>query len=108
MGHAGAWTGLAEGTAESKHKALEAVGVTMVDHPAKFGGVMKDIMAKAGRNSGTVVSLPSIFELNHHLTKPRTNLQPKAPNAVPTIHSAVRNLLPIRAPNHPSRSALYT
>ncbi|KAF2273567.1 uncharacterized protein EI97DRAFT_435989 [Westerdykella ornata] len=50
MGHAGAWTGLGEGTAESKYKALESAGVTMVDHPAKFGGVMKEILAKSGRN----------------------------------------------------------
>ncbi|KAH3938642.1 hypothetical protein HBH53_248280 [Parastagonospora nodorum] len=50
MGHAGAWTGLGEGTAESKYKALENVGVTMVDHPAKFGGVMKEILAQSGRN----------------------------------------------------------
>ncbi|KAH7062005.1 succinyl-CoA ligase subunit alpha [Paraphoma chrysanthemicola] len=50
MGHAGAWQGLGEGTAESKRKALESVGVTMVDHPAKFGGVMKEILSQAGRN----------------------------------------------------------
>ncbi|USP76048.1 uncharacterized protein yc1106_03322 [Curvularia clavata] len=50
MGHAGAWVGLGEGTAASKYKALESAGVTMVDHPAKFGGVMKDILAKSGRN----------------------------------------------------------
>ncbi|KAI4934326.1 hypothetical protein J4E85_002182 [Alternaria conjuncta] len=50
MGHAGAWVGLGEGTAASKYKALEDAGVTMVDHPAKFGGVMKDILAKSGRN----------------------------------------------------------
>ncbi|OAL03913.1 succinyl-CoA ligase-like protein subunit alpha [Phaeosphaeriaceae sp. SRC1lsM3a] len=50
MGHAGAWTGLGEGTAESKAKALESVGVTMVDHPAKFGGVMKEILSQSGRD----------------------------------------------------------
>ncbi|RYO45434.1 hypothetical protein AA0113_g10435 [Alternaria arborescens] len=50
MGHAGAWVGLGEGTAASKYKALENAGVTMVDHPAKFGGVMKDILAKTGGN----------------------------------------------------------
>ncbi|KAI4636460.1 hypothetical protein J4E83_001415 [Alternaria metachromatica] len=50
MGHAGAWVGLGEGTAASKYKALEDAGVTIVDHPAKFGGVMKDILAKSGRN----------------------------------------------------------
>ncbi|KAF2738990.1 succinyl-CoA ligase-like protein subunit alpha [Polyplosphaeria fusca] len=50
MGHAGAWTGLGEGTSDSKSKALDRAGVTMVDHPAKFGSVMKDILAKSGRN----------------------------------------------------------
>ena len=55
-GHAGAWTGLGEGTSEVKYRALEAAGVTMVDHPAKFGGVMKDILAKSGRNVKKIVS----------------------------------------------------
>ncbi|KAF2009935.1 succinyl-CoA ligase-like protein subunit alpha [Aaosphaeria arxii CBS 175.79] len=50
MGHAGAWTGLGEGTSESKWKALSDAGVTMVDHPAKFGGVMKEILAQSGRD----------------------------------------------------------
>ncbi|KAJ8108772.1 hypothetical protein OPT61_g7941 [Boeremia exigua] len=52
-GHAGAWTGLGEGTSEVKYRALEAAGVTMVDHPAKFGGVMKDILARSGRTVET-------------------------------------------------------
>ena len=56
MGHAGAWAGLGEGNSEAKYKALERAGVTMVDHPAKFGGVMKDILAKAGRNVRKIVS----------------------------------------------------
>lgn len=55
MGHAGAWTGLGEGTAESKAKALESVGVTMVDHPAKFGGVMKEILSQSGRDVRKIV-----------------------------------------------------
>lgn len=59
-GHAGAWTGLGEGTSEVKYKALEAAGVTMVDHPAKFGGVMKDILAKSGRNVKQIVSHKNI------------------------------------------------
>jgi succinyl-CoA synthetase alpha subunit len=63
MGHAGAWTGLGEGTAESKYKALENAGVTMVDHPAKFGSVMKDILAKAGRNVKKIVSLPPLVSM---------------------------------------------
>jgi hypothetical protein len=56
MGHAGAWVGMGEGTAESKSKALADAGVTMVDHPAKLGGVMKDILAKSGRNVKKIVS----------------------------------------------------
>lgn len=60
MGHAGAWTGLGEGTADSKYKALEAAGATMVDHPAKLGGVMKEILAKSGRNVDKIVSYPQI------------------------------------------------
>lgn len=56
MGHAGAWVGLGEGTAESKYKALERAGVTMVDHPAKFGGVMKDLLGKSGRSVKKIVN----------------------------------------------------
>lgn len=55
MGHAGAWTGLGEGTSESKYKALEKAGATMVDHPAKLGGVMKEILAKSGRSAKSIV-----------------------------------------------------
>ena len=61
MGHAGAWTGLGEGTAESKYKALENAGVTMVDHPAKFGGVMKEILAKSGRNVKKIVGFQPLY-----------------------------------------------
>ena len=59
MGHAGAWVGLGEGTSESKYTALNRAGVTMVDHPAKFGGVMKDLMAKSGFKSEAGVREPS-------------------------------------------------
>lgn len=68
MGHAGAWVGLGEGTAESKYKALETAGVTMVDHPAKFGGVMKDILAKSGRNVREIVSSLSPVDKSQILT----------------------------------------
>ena len=56
MGHAGAWVGIGEGTAEAKYRALEDAGVTMVDHPAKFGTVMKEILAKSGRSVRKIVS----------------------------------------------------
>lgn len=50
MGHAGAWTGIGEGTSESKYKALESAGVAMVDHPAKFGNIMKGLLSSSGRS----------------------------------------------------------
>ncbi|ORY16707.1 succinyl-CoA synthetase-like protein [Clohesyomyces aquaticus] len=75
MGHAGAWTGLGEGTAESKYKALENAGVTMVDHPAKFGGVMKEILAKSGRNEQSA-SQAQQRRSYHTTTRPLVSPQP--------------------------------
>lgn len=47
MGHAGAWVGRAENSAEQKYKALRNAGVLMVDHPAQFGDVMaRELVAK--------------------------------------------------------------
>ena len=44
MGHAGAYAASGEGTAESKHRALEEAGVVMTNHPAKFGNTMKRLL----------------------------------------------------------------
>ena len=41
MGHAGAFTIPGEPDAQAKIRALQDAGVTMVDHPAKFGDVIK-------------------------------------------------------------------
>ncbi|KAK3945250.1 putative mitochondrial succinyl-CoA ligase subunit alpha precursor [Diplogelasinospora grovesii] len=41
MGHAGAFTAPGEPGAEAKIAALEDAGVTMVNHPAKFGDALK-------------------------------------------------------------------
>ena len=46
MGHAGAWAGKGERTAAEKYRVLQAVGVTMVDHPEDFGGVMKALLSQ--------------------------------------------------------------
>jgi succinyl-CoA synthetase alpha subunit len=73
MGHAGAWTGLGEGTAEDKYKALENVGVTMVDHPAKFGGVIKEILSQSGRNVKKIVSRRMLHQKKPVLTRARSN-----------------------------------
>ena len=55
MGHAGAWAGAGEVTAEEKYKILQNAGVTMVDHPEKFGGVLKSILSQAGKDVGKIV-----------------------------------------------------
>ena len=50
MGHAGAWAGVGEATAEEKYKILQDAGATMVDHPEKFGNVMKGLLKQAGKD----------------------------------------------------------
>lgn len=54
MGHAGAWAARGESSAEEKYRALERAGATMVDHPEKFGGVVKTLLAQAGRDVGQI------------------------------------------------------
>ena len=56
MGHAGAWAAPGEASAEMKWNALENAGVTMVDHPAKFGNVLKTILSQSGRDVSKIVS----------------------------------------------------
>ncbi|KAF1919781.1 succinyl-CoA ligase-like protein subunit alpha [Ampelomyces quisqualis] len=81
MGHAGAWTGLGEGTAESKFKALENAGVTMVDHPARFGAVMKDILSQSGRSVKKIEqSAASAQRRSYHTS--RASRRPTADNTI--------------------------
>lgn len=56
MGHAGAWAAPGERLAEEKYKILQSAGATMVDHPEKFGGVMKTLLTQAGKDVGKIVS----------------------------------------------------
>ena len=58
MGHAGAWAAPGEGSALDKWKALEGAGAVMVDHPAKFGKVMKNLISGNSRGWKTTVSRP--------------------------------------------------
>ena len=53
MGHAGAWADRGQTNAKAKWKALESVGVTMVNHPAKFGSAMKSLLSKVSQNGNT-------------------------------------------------------
>ncbi|KAF2129304.1 succinyl-CoA ligase-like protein subunit alpha [Dothidotthia symphoricarpi CBS 119687] len=92
MGHAGAWTGLGEGTAESKYKALESVGVTMVDHPAKFGGVMKSILAKSGRDVRKIEQSAAQAQQRRSYHTSRSSHRPLASSAVSTPFQQKRGL----------------
>ncbi|KAJ4503891.1 hypothetical protein HRR83_008701 [Exophiala dermatitidis] len=50
MGHAGAWAAPGEASAAQKIKILEDVGVTVVDHPEKFGRRMEALLSRRSRN----------------------------------------------------------
>lgn len=55
MGHAGAWAAPGEPNAQDKYEALERVGVTMVNHPEKFGEGMKALLSnRIGKLGGSV------------------------------------------------------
>lgn len=56
MGHAGAWAAPGEATADEKYKALQKTGATMVEHPERFGTVMKGLLSKVGKDVGKIVS----------------------------------------------------
>ncbi|CAK7242467.1 MAG: hypothetical protein STHCBS139747_003961 [Sporothrix thermara] len=56
MGHAGAFVLPGEPTAQDKIAALQRAGVTIVDHPEKFGAAIKarlDALSAAGANSNS-------------------------------------------------------
>ncbi|KAK7058030.1 succinyl-CoA [Favolaschia claudopus] len=44
MGHAGAWAGRGENSADEKYRILRDAGAVMVDHPSQFGRVMEKLM----------------------------------------------------------------
>ncbi|CAK3961973.1 succinyl- ligase [ADP-forming] subunit alpha, mitochondrial [Lecanosticta acicola] len=50
MGHAGAWAARGENDSNQKYSILQEAGATMVDHPEKFGGVMKTLLQQSGRD----------------------------------------------------------
>jgi succinyl-CoA synthetase alpha subunit len=54
MGHAGAWSAPGELDSRAKWNALERAGAVMVDHPEKFGPVMKSLLSGGDRTTSTV------------------------------------------------------
>ena len=51
MGHAGAMVRAGENSAKAKIKNLEDAGVTIVNHPSKFGERMKQLLSDTSRPS---------------------------------------------------------
>ncbi|KAF2083577.1 succinyl-CoA ligase-like protein subunit alpha [Saccharata proteae CBS 121410] len=56
MGHAGAWQASGENNADQKYKILQDAGAVMVDHPSRFGNVMKGLLTDSGRNQNSAAS----------------------------------------------------
>ena len=61
MGHAGAWAASGEKDAGAKIKILQDAGVTVVDHPEKFGDGMKRLLDGPG-SSGKAASGPGAMQ----------------------------------------------
>jgi succinyl-CoA synthetase alpha subunit len=80
MGHAGAWTGTGEKTATEKLKILQDVGVTMVDHPEKFGQVMKTLLSQSGRDPNKIIQDAAQQKRGYHTSarRPLAEMQRRA------------------------------
>ncbi|KAJ7511425.1 succinyl-CoA ligase subunit alpha [Mycena galericulata] len=80
MGHAGAWVGRAERSAEEKYKRLQKAGVLMVDHPSQFGKVMApELLAWSSRLKES--SKPPLDQRRGYHTFHRRNRTPSAHGA---------------------------
>lgn len=84
MGHAGAWTGRGEQGATEKLKILQDVGVTMVDHPEKFGRVMKELLSKSGRDPKKIIQDAAQQKRGYHTSsrRPLAEMQRQARQAM--------------------------
>jgi succinyl-CoA synthetase alpha subunit len=71
MGHAGAWAARGEANAEEKYKFLENAGAVMVDHPEKFGGVMKTLLQQSGRDVSKIQAHASQQKRGFHTLRSR-------------------------------------
>ncbi|KAJ7263617.1 succinyl-CoA synthetase-like protein [Mycena haematopus] len=72
MGHAGAWAGRGENSAEQKYDILQDAGAVMVPHPAKFGEVMRGLLANSTKDrKGGAVALPNFQRCHYHISRSR-------------------------------------
>ena len=91
MGHAGAFTLPGEPDALTKIKHLEDAGVTVVNHPAKFGDAMKVLLGNSGRAStGAATSGTSQRRSMHTMRRVRPASKAPAPSWIARIQK--RNL----------------
>ncbi|KAK7732125.1 hypothetical protein SLS57_001105 [Botryosphaeria dothidea] len=85
MGHAGAWPAPGENLADAKARILGDAGAVMVDHPAKFGNVMKDLLAESGRDVQKIQSSATNTanqRRGYHTSSHRPRVSPSTRSAV--------------------------
>lgn len=82
MGHAGAFTAIGEPSAREKIAALETAGVTMVNHPAKFGDILRKRLEDKGINlssgHGAAAATSGAQRRQFHTARHRPKTQPSA------------------------------
>lgn len=79
MGHAGAFTLPGEPDALAKIKRLEEAGVTIVNHPEKFGHAMNILLGKSGRaSSGSTTAGASQWRGIHTMRRVAPRLRASA------------------------------
>jgi succinyl-CoA synthetase alpha subunit len=79
MGHAGAWAARGEHTAAEKYRILQDAGATMVDHPEKFGNVMKTLLSQSGRDVSKITGNPADQKRGYHTSMRRPGLVTSQP-----------------------------
>lgn len=86
MGHAGAFTLQGEPNALAKIKRLEKAGVTIVNHPAKFGVSMKMLLGKSGpASSGASAISVSQQRGIHTVRRVRSTVQSQLIRSSPQV-----------------------
>lgn len=81
MGHAGAFTLPGEPDALTKIKRLEAVGVTVVNHPAKLGEVMRGLLGRSGNVGKSSAAFSATQKRSMHTmtrSRPYVKVSPSA------------------------------
>lgn len=91
MGHAGAFLLPGEPDALTKIKYLSDAGVTIVNHPAKFGDAMKTLFSQSGRSSSGAATSASQQRRGLH-TMRRIRPSSSAPSHPSTLATQKRTL----------------